>query len=54
MIIYLQVLMLSINPHIWQFHVVALQMTAKKWTKMKNAHAEHAKLLFLPTKYANL
>ena len=27
---------------------------AKKWTKVKNARAGRAKLLFLPTKYANL
>ena len=26
----------------------------KEWTKMKNARAGRAKLLFLPTKYANL
>ena len=52
--IYLQVLTLSINPPIWQFHVVVLQTTAKKETKMKNARAERAKLLFLPTKYAYL
>ena len=31
-----------------------LLTTAKKWTKMKNARAGRAKLLFLPTKYANL
>ena len=36
------------------FHVVALLTTAKKWTKMKNARAGRAKLLLLPTKYANL
>ena len=36
------------------FHVVVLLTTAKKWTKMKNARAERAKLLFLSTKYANL
>ena len=35
-------------------NVVALLTTAKKWTKMKNARAERAKLLFLPTEYANL
>ena len=27
----------------WLFHVVVLLPTAKKWTKMKNAHAERAK-----------
>ena len=31
-----------------------LLTTAKKWTKVKNARAGRAKLLFLPTKYANL
>ena len=36
------------------FHVVVLLTTAKKWTKVKNARAGRAKLLFLPTKYANL
>ena len=47
--------MLSIKPGIWQFHGVILQTTTKKWTKwMKNARAESAKLLFLPTEYANL
>ena len=43
-----------IKPQIWLFHVVVLLTTAKKWTKMKNARAERAKLLFLSTKYANL
>ena len=43
-----------IKPQIWLFHVVVLQTTAKKWTKIKNARAGRAKLLFLPTKYANL
>ena len=52
--IYLQVLTSSIKPHIWLFHVVVLLTTAKKWTKVKNARAGCAKLLFLPTKYANL
>ena len=28
------------------FYVVVLQMTAKKWTKVKSARARHAKLLF--------
>ena len=42
------------KPQIWLFHVVVLQTTAKKWTKVKNARVERAKLLFLPTKYANL
>ena len=36
------------------FHVVVLLTTATKWTKVKNARAGRAKLLFLPTKYANL
>ena len=35
-------------------HVVVLLTTATKWTKVKNARAGRAKLLFLPTKYANL
>ena len=47
--VYPQVLTLFIKPQIWLFHVVVLLTTAKKWTKVKNA-----KLLFLPTKYANL
>ena len=46
--IYLHVLTSSIKPQTWQFHVVLSQTTAKKWTKMKNARAERAKLLFLP------
>ena len=41
-------------PQTWLFRVVALLTTAKKWTKMKNARAGRAKLLFLPTKYANV
>ena len=49
-----QVLTFVIKPQIWLFHVVVLQTTAKKWTKVKNARAGRAKLLFLPTKYANL
>ena len=52
--IYRQVLMFFINPQIWLFHVVVLLTTAKKWIKVKNARARRAKLLFLPTKYANL
>ena len=44
----------GLKPQIWLFHVVVLQTTAKKWTKVKNARAGRAKLLFLPTKYANL
>ena len=46
--IYLQVLTLSITLQTWLFHVVALLRTAKKWTKMKNACAGRAKLLFCP------
>ena len=42
------------NPQIWLFHVVVLLTTAKKWTKMKNARTEDAKLLFFPPKYANM
>ena len=34
--------------------IVILMTTAKKWTKVKNARAERAKLLFLPEKNANL
>ena len=52
--IYPRVLTFFIKPQIWLFHVVVLQTTAKKWAKVKNARAERAKLLFLPTKYANL
>ena len=52
--IYLQVLTFFIRLQIWLFHVAVLQTTAQKWTKMKNARAGRAKLLFLPTKYANL
>ena len=42
------------KPKIWLFHVVVLLTTAKKWSKVKNARAGRAKLLFFPTKYANL
>ena len=54
--IYPQVLTFFIKPQIWLFHVVFffLLKTAKKWTKAKSARAGSAKLLFLPTKYANL
>ena len=45
--IYLQVLMSSIKPQISFFYVVVLLMTANIWTKMKNARAGRAKLLFL-------
>ena len=41
------------KPEIWLFHLVVLLTTAKKWTKVKNARAGRAKLLFLFTKYAN-
>ena len=44
----------SLEPQIWLFHIIVLLTTAKNWTKMKNAHAGRAKLLFLPTKCANL
>ena len=54
MVIYRQVLSLFIKPQIWLFHVVVLLTTAKKWTKVKNARAGRAKLLFLPNEYANL
>ena len=53
--IYLQVLTSLIKPQIWLFHVVVLQTSAKKWTKVKNARAAgRAELLFFPTKCANL
>ena len=48
--IYPQMLTFFIKP---QFHVVVLLTTAKKWTKVKHARAERAKLLFLP-KHAHL
>ena len=51
---YPQVLTFFIKPQLSLFHVAVLLTTAKKWTKVKNARAERAKLLFLPTKYANL
>ena len=51
--IYPQVLTFFIKPKTWLFHVVVLLTTATKWTKVKNARARRAKLLFLPTKYAN-
>ena len=38
-----------IKPEIWLFDVVFLQTTAKKWTKVKNSHAGHVKLLVWPT-----
>ena len=52
--IYPQVLTFFIKLQIWLFHIVVLLTTAKKWTKVKNARAGRAKLLFLFTKYANL
>ena len=51
--IYPQVLTFFIKPKTWLFHVVVLLTTATKWTKVKNARAGRAKLLFLPIKYAN-
>ena len=47
-----QELTFLITTQIWLFYVVVLLTTAKKWTKVKNARAERAKLLFLPTKGA--
>ena len=41
------------KPKTWLFHVVVLLTTATKWTKVKNARAGRAKLLFSPIKYAN-
>ena len=52
--IYLPVLTFLIKPQIWRSDVVVLQTKAKNRTNVKNARAERAKLLFLPTKYANL
>ena len=55
--IYPQVLTFFIKPKTWLLHgllhVVVLLTTATKWTKVKNARAGRAKLLFLPTKNAN-
>ena len=51
---YPQVLTFFIKPQLCLFQVAVLLTTAKKWTKVKNARAGRAKLLFLPTKYANL
>ena len=51
--IYPQVLTFFIKPKTWLFHVVVSLTTATKWTKVKNARAGRAKLLFLLTKYAN-
>ena len=51
--IYPQLVTFVIKPQIWLFYVVFLQTTAQKWTKVKNARAGRAKLLFLPTKYTN-
>ena len=45
---------LNCPPDFWSFHVVVLLTTAKRWRKMKKARVGRAKLLFLPTKYANL
>ena len=50
----LQVLTSFTKPQFWLFHVKVLQTTAKKWAKVKNVRAGRVKLLFLPTKYANL
>ena len=49
--IYPQVLTFFVKPKTWLFHVVVLLTTATKWTKVKNARAGRAKLLFLTTKY---
>ena len=49
---YPQLVTFVIKPQIWLFYVVVLQTAAQKWTKVKNARAGRAKLLFLPTKYA--
>ena len=42
-----QVLTFFIKPKTWLFHVVVLLTKATKWTKVKNARAGRAKLLFL-------
>ena len=52
--IYPQVLTFFIKPQILLFNVVVLLKAAKKWTKVKSAPVGHAKLLFLPTKHANM
>ena len=52
--LYRQMLTFFLKPQIWLFQVVVLLTMAKKWTKVKSARAERAKLLFLSTKYANL
>ena len=52
--IFPQVLTSLIKPQIWLFHVVVLQTTAEKRTKMKHARAGRDKLLFLSTKYSNV
>ena len=51
--IYPQVLKSLIKPQFWVFHVVVLQTTAKKWTKMKHARVGRGKLLFLSLKKAS-
>ena len=42
-----RVLTSSTQPEIWSIHVVGRTRTAKKYTKMKNARARRAELLFL-------
>ena len=51
---YPQVLTSLKKPQIWPFHVVVLQTTAKKWTKIEHASAGRAKLLFLSTKVCKI
>ena len=51
--IYLQMLTSFKNLKIWSFHVVVLLTTATKWTKIKRARAERAKLLSLATSMQN-
>ena len=46
---YPEVLTSLIKPQIWPFHEVVSLTTAKKWTKVKNACAGRAKLLFFST-----
>ena len=38
---------IALQPEIWSIHVVVRTRTAKKCTKMKNARAVRAELLFL-------
>ena len=48
---FFQVLTSSSQPQILSIHVVVRTRTAKKCTKMQNAHAECAEVLFLLIKF---